>query len=496
MNGKVQAINVGTIDLPSFLSNFTVKLNAAEKPEQCIEELKEASQNFFSIDWYAYILEGKFYGRELSPHILEFASWSSQKRKISIIPINGSSILFIPLFSRKKDIGIFIAEIKNDPDDVKMGAIDIESFIAFETSMIVENMILTTELVRKNEYVSEAKNYLENVLNSLNYAVIVLDMYKGEEFSNEPYKKLHEKNEEIKEHIENAAKESLTYRKELSNEIEVNGDFYSIHVVPVTLSSGLKIVASVQDITNTKELERLQKIDKMKDNFVAVVSHELKTPLSAILAYSETLIGSIDSIDKGTLEEFAKTIKSEAEHLSSIIEDMINFSKMSSNNLSMTFGRVDLVKIMKDAYDGFKMQASSNGVKFILNLKDDLPNAYVTADPKRIRQCLDNLLSNAFKYNDSKTPEVVMSAEAVNEGYILSIYDNGSPIPEEERGKIFDKFFRGSNSSSVSGTGLGLAISKEIIELHRGKIWVEGNSNCTFSIFLPKKDWLNAVKEK
>ncbi len=496
MSGKIPEIDNETIDLPSFLSNFTTRLNAAEKPEHCVEELKEASQNFFIIDWYAYIIEGKNYGREIGPHILEFAKWSSQKRKLSVVPVNGSNILFVPLFSRKRDIGVFIAEIKNDLDDVKMRSIDIESFIAFETSMVMENMVLTIELIRRNEYVSEAKNYLENVLNTLKYAVVVADLYKGQEFHNTPYKKLIEANSLIKDYIDEAFKESFVYRKELSREVEVNGSFYSIHAVPVTLSSGLKIVASIQDVTNTKELERLQKIDKMKDNFVATVSHELKTPLAAIMAYSETLVESVDSIDKATLEEFAKTIKFQAEHLSSIIEEMINFSKMSSNSLSMSFGRVDLIKILKETYDAFKLQASSDGIKFSLELKNDLPNAYVTADPKRMRECFDNLVSNAFKYNDSQSPEVIISIEEVQDGYKISVYDNGNSIQENEREKVFDRFYRGSNSVAVSGTGLGLSISREIVELHRGKIWVEDGPNCTFSIFLPKKDWLNALKEK
>lgn len=494
MDGKVSEINYELMDLPSFLSGFTVRLNASETPQKCVEELIDASKNFFSIKWYGYSIEETNYGEKLNQKIAAMAKWSSDKRKISVIPIEDSLFLFVPLFSRKGNIGIVTMKITNIIGDLKMKYMDIESFIAFETSMVIDNMILTNELIKRNEYVSEAKAYLENVLNSLKYAVVVLSVHLGDEFSNNPYKELIQKNKGIVEYIEDTSKESLVYRKEISREIEVDDIFYSIHAVPVQLSSGLRIVISIQNITNTKELERLQEIDKMKDNFVTTISHELKTPLAAILAYSETLFESAEAIDTETLKSFAKTIKSESEHLASIIEDMISFSKISSNSLTMAFGRTDLVRLVKDTYDGFKMQALSNNVKFFLDVPEELSNAYVTADPKRIIQCLNNLISNAFKYNDSKAPEVNVSINSKDDGYIILIRDNGSPIPKEEREKIFDRFYRGNNVGNISGTGLGLAISKEIIELHSGKIWVEGDNDCTFGILLPQKDWLSAMK--
>lgn len=493
MDGKVSEINYELMDLPSFLSNFTVRLNASETPQKCVEELVDASKNFFAVEWYGYSIGETNYGESLNQKIRAMAKWSYDKRKISVIPIEDALFLFVPLFSRKRNMGIVTMKITNIIGDLKMKYMDIESFIAFETSMVIDNMILTNELIKRNEYVSEAKAYLENVLNSLKYAVVVLSMH-GDEFSNNPYKELIQKNKGIIEYIEDASKESLVYRKEISRETEIDDNFYSIHAVPVQLSSGLRIVISINNITNTKELERLQKIDKMKDDFVATVSHELKTPLAAILAYSETLFDSAEAIDTETLKSFAKTIKNESEHLASIIEDMLSFSKISSNSLTMAFGRTDLVKIVKDTYDAFKMQAISDKIKFFLNIPEELPNAYVTADPKRIAQCLNNLISNAFKYNDSKNPEVIVSINSKGDEYIILVHDNGSPIPKEERKNIFDRFYRGKNAENISGTGLGLAISKEIIDLHRGKIWVEGDEDCTFGILLPKKDWLSALK--
>lgn len=481
-------------NLPAFLSNFTVKLNSAESPEKCVEELIDASRNFFSVEDSGYVLKNKNHGMELKPKVMAMGRWVLERKKVSVIPVEQFTFLFLPLFSRRHDIGFVAMKIADEIGDLRMKYIDIESFISFETSMIIDNMLLTRELIKKNEYVSETMMYLENVLNSLKYAVVVGSVRRGEEFSNKPYKELIEKNKEIVNYIEDISQESLIYRKEISREVEVNQNFYSLYAVPVQLSSGLKIVISIQDVTNTKELERLRKIDKMKDNFVATISHELKTPLAAILAYAETLEESAESMDKETLKSFAKTIKNESEHLSNIIEEMINFSKVSSNSLTMAFGRVDLVKIVKETYDGLKLTALSNNVKFFLEIPEDLVNAYVTADPKRIIQVLENLISNAFKYNDSKSPEVKITIKTENEGYVVSVWDNGSSIPKEEREKIFERFYRGSNAGNISGTGLGLAIAKEIIDLHKGKIWVEDGENCTFSFFLPKRDWLNILK--
>ncbi len=479
-------------EISSLLASFTMRLTASESQKECILELEKVSENFFDVEWYSYISkEGDSVGKKLDQQTRAFAEWTAKKRRLSISPSGNSLILFVPLFSRTRNLGVLLMGIKNRMEEIRLGIMDIESFLAFETSMVIENMRLTTELIKKNEYVAEAKFYLENVLNSLKYAVVVEDVYKNEEFSNEPYRRLLERNAGIKGQIEEFVKSSFVYRKEISQEIDVGGSFYSVHVVPVKLSSGLKVITSIQDITNTKELERLQKIDRMKNDFVASVSHELKTPLSAILAYSETIIDSIDSMDPSMVKQFMETIKSEGEHLSSIIEDMINFSKMESDRLSMTFERIDLLKILRESYEGFKIKTKEKGFEFSLNVKDGIASAFVTADPKRVRQVIDNLISNALKYDSSPYPEIKLSIRSTDDGYLVTVYDNGDPIPPDERKKVFDKFYRLETiKSKVSGTGLGLAISKQIVEMHRGEIWIEGENECIFNFSLPKKDWL------
>ncbi len=380
---------------------------------------------------------------------------------------------------------------KSDVNDITRGVIDVESFLAFETSMVIENMKLTKELVKRNEEVIESKYYLENVLNSLKYAVVVEDIYRNEEFSNLPYRDLITDNPELREQIKEMVNISFVDRIEISNELESDKNFYSVHVVPVELSSGLKVVASIQNITNTKELERLQKINRMKNDFVASVSHELKTPLSAILAYSETILDSVDDLDPETLKQFVGTIKNEGEHLQSIVSDMLDFSKLESDSFPMSFKRIDLIKVLKESYEGLKARAMENGMKFEISIPQDIVNAYVTADPKRIRQVVDNLVVNAFKYDDDLSPQITMKLYDEGNDYIVEVHDNGKSIPIEERERIFQKFYRMETmKAKASGTGLGLALAKEIIEKHHGKIWTEGKETCVFKFSLPKKDWL------
>ncbi len=474
------------------LSSFTLRLNIAETVRACVEELKKISSNFFDISWFSYISDKDKFGEKLNSQTLDFANWAIHKHRLSITPIGNFVVLFVPLFSRTKNLGVLIMGIKSDVNHITRGIIDIESFLAFETSMVIENMKLTKELVKRNEEVVEAKYYLENVLNSLKYAVVVEDIYRNEEFSNLPYRALIKDNTELKEQVKEMVNISFVDRVEVSNEIENDKNFYSVHVVPVELSSGLKVVASIQDITNTKELERLQKINRMKNDFVASISHELKTPLSAILAYSETILDSIGELDAETLKQFVGTIKNEGEHLQSIVSDMLDFSKLESDSFPMNFRRIDLIKVLKESQEGLKARAMENGIKFGISIPQNLVNAYVTADPKRIRQVVDNLVVNAFKYNDNLSPEVIIKLREKEDEYVSEVYDNGISIPVEERKKIFQKFYRMETmKAKASGTGLGLALAKEIMEKHHGRIWVEGQDVCIFKFSLPKKDWLS-----
>ena len=475
------------------LSSFTLKLNSAESVYDCVEELRKTSANFFDISWYSFISLQEKFGKEADRQVLEFAVWSLKKHRLSVTPIGDSMVMFVPLFSRNQDIGVLIFGLKSDMNDITRGITDIESFLAFETSMVIENMFLTKELLKKNEDIAEAKFYLENVLNSLKYAVVVEDIYRNEEFSNIPYQKLVEENPDLKEQLREMINMSFADRTEISNEMEIGKAFYSVHVVPVKLSSGLKVVVSIQNITNTKELERLQKINRMKNDFVASISHELKTPLSAILAYSETILDSIEDLDVDTLRQFIGTIKNEGEHLQSIVSDMLEFSKLESDSFPMNFERVDLLKILKESYEGSMAKALEGNIKFELSIPDDLEEAYITADSKRIREAIDNLVVNAFKYNDNPSPEVKITLYDEKDNYVVEVYDNGSPIPDEEKNHIFQKFYRiETMKAKASGTGLGLALVKEIVERHHAKIWVEGNNGCSFKISFPKKDWLNS----
>ena len=492
---RVSELNKKKIpEFSSLLSYFTLRLNAAETVKDCVDELEKVSENFFESDWYSYISEEEKFGTVLKRKTLDFAMWAAQKHHLSITPIDNSMVLFVPLFSRTKNLGVLVMGIKNDVSEITRGVIDVESFLAFETSMIIENMKLAKELVKKNKYVAEAKYYLENILNSLKYAVVVEDIYRNEEFSNIPYRKLITNEAGLRSKIEEMVNNAFVYRKEIAEEIEHDDVFYSVHVVPVKLSSGLKVVASIQDITNTKELERLQKINRMKNDFVATVSHELKTPLSAILAYSETILDSADSLDSETLKQFVRTIKNEGEHLKSIVNDMLDFSKLESDSFPMNFKRVNLIKLIRESYEGLKARAQEKGIKFELSLPEQVVSAYVTADPKRIRQIIDNLVVNAFKYDNNPSPEVKISLLDDEENYVVEVYDNGSSVSQEERDKVFQKFYRVETmKAKASGTGLGLAIAKEIVEKHRGKIWIEGDENeCVFKFSLPKKDWLTS----
>jgi two-component system phosphate regulon sensor histidine kinase PhoR len=236
------------------------------------------------------------------------------------------------------------------------------------------------------------------------------------------------------------------------------------------------IVLVFHDIT---ELRRLEKIRK---DFVANVSHELRTPLTSIKGYVEALLDGAKD-DPVASAKFLEVILKQSDRLNLIIEDLLELSKIESGGVSLKEEPLELRSVIDRTLSMIKPIADKNRHRLVTVVDPSLPP--VAGDEGRLVQVLTNLLDNAIKYTPAggtitvaaKLAPPVGSTESPARAIELSVADTGIGIPEEDRPRVFERFYRvdKARSRELGGTGLGLAIVKHIVEGHSGQVWVEAN---------------------
>jgi signal transduction histidine kinase/CheY-like chemotaxis protein len=233
--------------------------------------------------------------------------------------------------------------------------------------------------------------------------------------------------------------------------------------------------------------ERLKEIDKLKTQFLANMSHELRTPLNSIIGFSRVILKGID----GPLTELQKTdltsIHNSGQHLLSLINNILDLSKIEAGKMELNFEEVDLGPILKSVVSTAVALVKDKPVALHQEIPDDLP--IVWADPTRMRQIILNLVSNACKFTDEGA--ITIRAQADHEKITISVADTGIGVPEDKLGSIFEEFTQvdASTTRKVGGTGLGLPISRHFVEMHQGQIWVDSKPGrgSTFQFFIPIK---------
>ena len=236
------------------------------------------------------------------------------------------------------------------------------------------------------------------------------------------------------------------------------------------------IVLVFHDMTELRRLENIRK------DFVANVSHELRTPLTSIKGYVEALLDGAKD-DPVASTKFLDIILKQSDRLNLIIEDLLELSKIESGRVLLKEEPVDLRPIIDRALATIKPIADKNGHRLVPLIDDNLPP--VPGDEGRLMQVLTNLLDNAVKYTPAGGTITVNSrlitgtgSTGSSEGGIeLTVSDTGIGIPEQDRPRVFERFYRvdKARSRELGGTGLGLAIVKHIVEGHGGQVWVEAN---------------------
>jgi signal transduction histidine kinase len=230
------------------------------------------------------------------------------------------------------------------------------------------------------------------------------------------------------------------------------------------------------DITERKEME------KLKDEMISAVSHEMRTPLTAMMGFTEFLLEN--EVPHDNLISYLQTIYKECDRLNSLIGNFLDLQKLKAVRDDYDFGYVSVEMLLADAVTLFTAEQCRH--RFVIDCQLNLPE--VRGDEAKLHQVMTNLISNACKYSPEETV-ITVSARFSDGEIVISVRDEGIGVPAEFREKIFEKFYRIDNSDrrKVGGTGLGLALVREIVIAHGGRIWVENveSGGSIFNVSLP-----------
>lgn len=242
-------------------------------------------------------------------------------------------------------------------------------------------------------------------------------------------------------------------------------------------------------VTVFRDITRIKEIEQMKSDFVSMVSHELRSPLTSIKGFAATLLREI-KFDEATRKKFLGVIESESDRLTRLVEDLLSISRIEEGRFKLERSTFSLGGMVRDIIAVQRERTKKH--KFVLKFSAALPP--VSADESRIRQVMENLIDNAVKFSPEGGKITVGIKEEAHR-FLISIADQGVGIPRTDIVRVFDKFHRVDSSVTrdTGGSGLGLAIAKYIVDVHGGRIWAESKEGkgSTFYFTLPKK-----VREK
>lgn len=362
---------------------------------------------------------------------------------------------------------------------------------------MADSLKLQLDTIRDSE--SRLQSVLENMISGVllidrNERIVLLNRMAEEILGLSAKQLLGKRHSEAKQQIElsQMIQDCLDQRKRLREEIILyfpEERILEVSLVPLTHEDDEwgGIVVVLHDISAVRRLE------KMRSEFVANVSHELKTPIAAVKGFAETLLSGAMN-DAETAKAFLQIIYDESERLNRLIGDILELSKIESRRIPLRFSPVHLEPSVARSMEMMQAGAERKRIALHMEVPEDL---FLEADEDRLHQILINLISNGINY----TPEggrVRVSAETIrsadsddgdDERIRISVSDTGIGIPKKDLPRIFERFYRvdKARSRSSGGTGLGLSIVKHLVELHRGTIRVESKVGVgtTFVIELP-----------
>jgi PAS domain S-box-containing protein len=292
------------------------------------------------------------------------------------------------------------------------------------------------------------------------------------------------------ENIVKAFNTHKTHTFEYSMSVQGDENYFENRTLAISENEVLSIVREITEQKNLeknliKTLEKEKELNDLKSHFVSVASHEFRTPLSSILLTAENLLNYWSRMEEKKIVAKLSTIIEQVERLSDIVSNVLQVSKIQEGKIQFSPSKVDLITLCRNSQMNFN--SNPNLLKKIA-FQCEFKELNMMLDERLIIQVLNNLLSNAIKYSP-EGPKVTIELFKQNEEILLSVQDQGIGIPEEDQGKLFQPFERGSNTKQIQGNGLGLNIVKEFLLLHGGEITYSSiiNKGSTFIMHLPAK---------
>jgi len=399
---------------------------------------------------------------------------SPQKIKTSYLV---KTLIYVPLKIHDKVIGVLGVDNRESERSFSHQHITSVSALADYAAIAVENARLFAGTAIE-------RNKLEAILTRIEDGVIVVDTEGNLVLANRIARELFSLNDkEItmkpigevfgQTQLVNLLKnghETFPYRCEieLDDNRVINAQLNYVPEVGLTVT--------MHDVTYFKELDRI------KSEFVSTVSHDLRSPLTAILGYVELLerVGPVNDKQRS----FIQRVQISVRNITELINDLLDLGRIESGFDERKVS-LSLQNVVQYSVESLKDRIAESGHVLTVDIPKDLPQ--VVGDSVRLRQVVDNLLGNALRYTP-KGGKISISARHENEQIIFQVSDSGYGIPAADRPHIFEKFYRASNVvESISGSGLGLAIVKSIVENHNGRIWVDSveGEGSTFTVVLP-----------
>ena len=271
---------------------------------------------------------------------------------------------------------------------------------------------------------------------------------------------------------------------------------------PPAQSEGFAIFQTMSHLESVIEARtrELNEANRFKSQFLANMSHEVRTPLNAIIGFSEMILEKIAGDLTPKQERYVGNILKSGKHLLTLINDVLDISKVEAGKMDIHFEKTSLKEVIQEVENTIRPLATKKRIDLLVDTSQVIPR--IEADPKRIKQILYNLFSNAIKYTKEKggvdvkliipkeLPPHILGESTIP--YVeLFISDTGIGIATEDHSKIFEEFQQLDNTYArkQEGTGLGLALTKKLVEMHHGKIWFESElgKGTTFYILLPER---------
>jgi two-component system, OmpR family, phosphate regulon sensor histidine kinase PhoR len=389
------------------------------------------------------------------------------------------SLLYVPLLDKDRVIGVLGVDNRHKVTPFTKRHIQIVSALADFAVIGIDNATFYSRAVIE-------RNKLETILSNIQDGVIVVDNddqvvlanqtardafnLDHTEMAGKPLREVFTHNELLE--IINPTLVSSYERGEINL---ADGRVFSAHRTQIP---GVGLAVTMNDITS------LKKLDRIKTDFVNTVSHDLRSPLTAILGYIE-LIERVSPVTDAQ-HEFIRRVQTSVHNITELVDDLLNLGRIEAG-FDTHKDMVQIGTLIQDSVSNFRHQTTENEQAILAELPEQLPPIF--GNPVQLRQIVDNLLDNALKYTPKKGI-IRVAAKIEGEQFILQVSDTGIGIPVVDLPYIFDKFFRASNIDVCqSGTGLGLSIVKSIVESHHGRIWVDSivNQGTKFTVILPVK---------